>query len=146
MKVSRKNSDTGEYERIETSMLGVLRFLVFRNASNERVAYVMIVIWRAVVAATVVTVGQWAYASGLAWPAKEADLKLIAAELKADREERKAERLEQLDLKIFELRRAYCAEKAEVVKAQYAERVNELARRYYAATKQWPRVPRCDET
>jgi hypothetical protein len=24
--------------------------------------------------------------------------------------------------------------------------VNELARRYYGATKQWPRIPPCDET
>lgn len=81
------------------------------------------------------------------------DLKQVEAQqtamekrLSAIQEAQMADRLDSLDTKIFELRRAQCKETVPAIKDQYAQRVNELAKRYFDATKQWPRIAPCDQT
>jgi hypothetical protein len=158
LKVQRKNDETGEHEAIELSPLGALRFLVFRNASSKQIAVTLTIIWRAVVAYTVIVMWGWASAAG--WPPpytkaedyKAEQTKIVAFQaevlhqLKQIKYEYRQDRLERIDVQIFEMRRSFCRERTATIKAQWAERVNELMRRYYSATQQWPRVPACDET
>lgn len=146
------NSETGEFETLELSVTGAARYMLFNGIPLDHVRSAMKIGWRLLVGAvSLVVIGNAMGSDTIPqFFARETDVKSALAQVvaKVDQltKEQRAERLEALDTEIFKLRRDYCRETNAAVKSQYAERVNELKNKYFAATGQLPRIAPCDET
>lgn len=131
---------------------GGIRYLVFREATNEQIGMTYRICARGCfIAILCLAVGNATGSPTMPQffaPAAEtkAALTMIAQELAALRMERKQDRLEDLDVQIFRMRRDYCEEQNPKAKKQIAERVGELVRQYERDAGRLPRIPSCDET
>lgn len=66
------------------------------------------------------------------------EVKGIAAEIREDR-------IERLELAIFDTRRSQCKANTVEAKGNYAERLTDLQVKYRRLTGSYPRIPACDE-
>lgn len=136
MKQTRKDSETGEYQKIDVSPVGAARYLIFRNASNEQIGMTLRIVWRAIVLSTVAVMWGWTAQAG--WPPPYYPL----AEGKRAADQIRDLRIQALEASLVSTKKQQCTASS---KGYATERLRELKRSYETvAGKGWDE-PSCDE-
>lgn len=160
MKVDKRNETTGEVETLDINGVAeTARYLLLNGIPMSHVRSAVKLAYRLAQVATIILVLGNAVGSASVpqYLARVSDIEAAKDEFNAALKEVVAsvdqlgrqygqDRLERLDIQIFNLRRDYCKESSPALKAQLADRVEELKRRYNNATGTWPRIATCDET
>ena len=136
MKQTRRDSETGEYQKIDVSAWGAARYLVFRNASNEQIGMTLRICWRAIVFYTISVFWGWTVYAGKEPPY------LPLSEGKSIAQQVTDLRLQALEDSLMAVKKAHCT----VANKDFAsKRLRELKRQYQMLTGTRWDEPACDE-